>query len=62
MCKQYLYNVHEIEGVHFQCVNNHYTKFEHKGMKRFTDYPNYACTQKVFPTDGWIDGQIERQC
>ena len=26
-------NVHKIGGAHLQCVNNHYTKFEYKGMK-----------------------------
>ena len=26
-------NVHKIEGVHLQCVNNLYAKFEYKGMK-----------------------------
>ena len=30
---KYLSNVHKIEGAHFQCVNNHYVKFEFKGMK-----------------------------
>ena len=24
--------VHKIEGAHFQCVNNHYAKFEYKGF------------------------------
>ena len=35
-------NVHKLVGVHLQCVNNHYTKFEYKGMKTFgvTDYTN----------------------
>ena len=28
-----LLNVHKIEGAHFQCVYNHYVKFEYKGMK-----------------------------
>ena len=23
---------HKIEGAHLQCVNNHYAKFEYKGM------------------------------
>ena len=34
--------VHKIGGAHHQCVNNHYTKFEYKGMKTFrvTDYTN----------------------
>ena len=39
---KYRSNVHKIEGAHFQCVNNHYAKFEYKGMKtvRVTDYTN----------------------
>ena len=34
--------MHKIEGAHLQCVNNHYAKFEHKGMKTIsvTDYTN----------------------
>ena len=30
---KYLSYVHKIEGALFQCVNNHYVKFEYKGMK-----------------------------
>ena len=32
--------MHKIEGAHFQCVNNHYAKFEYKGMNTVgaTDY------------------------
>ena len=30
---KYLLNVHKIGGVHLQCVNSHYAKFEYKGMK-----------------------------
>ena len=30
---KYLSNVHKIEGAYLQCVNNHYAKFEYKGMK-----------------------------
>ena len=30
---KYLSNVHKIGGAHLQCVNNHYAKFEYKGMK-----------------------------
>ena len=39
---KYLSNEHKIEGAHFQCVNNHYTKFEYIGMKTVgvTDYTN----------------------
>ena len=31
-----------MEGAHFQCVDNHYAKFEYKGMKtvEVTDYTN----------------------
>ena len=40
--KKYSWNVHKIEGAHLQCVNNHYAKFEYKGMKTVgvTDYTN----------------------
>ena len=31
--KQKLWIVHKIEGAPFQYENNHYTKFEYKGMK-----------------------------
>ena len=42
--RKYLSNVHKMVGAHFQCVNNHYAKFEYKGMKtvRVTDYTNKA--------------------
>ena len=32
----------KVEGVHLQCVNNHYPEFEYKGMITFgvTDYTN----------------------
>ena len=32
----------KIEGAHLQCMNNHYAKFEYKGMKTVgvTDYTN----------------------
>ena len=35
-------NMHEIGGAHLQCMNNHYSKFEYKGMKTVgvTDYTN----------------------
>ena len=35
-------NVHKIEGANLQCVNNHYAKFEYKGMNTVgvTDYTN----------------------
>ena len=33
---------HNIEGAHFQCVNNHYAKFEYNGLNtvEVTDYTN----------------------
>ena len=31
--RKYLSNVPKIRGTHLQCVNNHYAKFEYKGMK-----------------------------
>ena len=39
--------MHKIEGTHLQCVNNHYAKFEYKGMKSVgvTDYTNKAPQQ-----------------
>ena len=30
---KYLSNVHKMGGAYLQCVNNHYAKFEYKGMK-----------------------------
>ena len=30
---KYLSNVRKMKGAHLQCVNNHYAKFEYKGMK-----------------------------
>ena len=40
--KYYLSNVLRIGGAHLQCVNNHYAKFEYKGIKTVgvTDYTN----------------------
>ena len=37
---KYRLNVHKIKGAHCQYVNNHYAKFENKGMETFgvTDY------------------------
>ena len=34
--------MHKIGGAHLLCVNNHYAKFEYKGMKTVgvTDYTN----------------------
>ena len=31
--RKYLSNVHKNRGEHLQCMNNHYAKFEYKGMK-----------------------------
>ena len=44
-------NVHKMVGAHLQCVNNHYAKFEYKGMKTIgvTDYTNQATTTHL----GW---------
>ena len=38
--RKYPRNMLKIKSTHIQCVNNHYTKFEYKGMKTFavTDY------------------------
>ena len=38
----YLSNVHKKGGAHLQCANNHYEKFEYKGMKivGVTNYTN----------------------
>ena len=35
--------MHKIESAHLQFVNNHYVKYEYKGMKTagVTDYTNY---------------------
>ena len=34
--------MHKIGAAHLQCVNNHYAKFEYKGLKTvgITDYTN----------------------
>ena len=31
--RKYLSNVHKMEGAHFQCVKNHYAKFENKDIE-----------------------------
>ena len=31
--RKYLSNLHKIRDAHLQCVDNHYAKFEYKGMK-----------------------------
>ena len=31
--REYFLNEHKIRDAHLQCVNNHYAKFEYKGMK-----------------------------
>ena len=40
--KIYLSNVYKIGGAHLQCMDNHYAKFDYKGMKTVgvTDYTN----------------------
>ena len=40
--KSKLWNVHKIGCTNLQCVNNHYAKFEYKGMNTIgiTDYTN----------------------
>ena len=40
--KKILIKCSQIGGAHLQCVNNHYAKFEYKGIKTFgvTDYTN----------------------
>ena len=40
--RKYLSSVHKMVGAHLLCVNNHYAKFEYKGMKTVvvTDYTN----------------------
>ena len=42
--KTYLSNVRKMVVANLQCVNNHYAKFEYKGMNTVgvTDYTNYA--------------------
>ena len=42
--------MYKIGGEHLQCMNNHYAKFEYKGMKtvRVTDYTN-----QTPPTHFW---------
>ena len=52
--KKYSRNGHKIGGSHFQCVNNHFAKFEYKGMKTVgvTDFTNLT-PPKHF---GWKKG------
>ena len=40
--EKYLLNVHKMKAAHFQYVNNHYAKFEYKGMNivEVADYTN----------------------
>ena len=50
----------KIEGAHLQYVNNHYTKFERKGMKTFgvTDYTNLVplkCCRRRDGVDPLLD-------
>ena len=44
-------NMHEIGGAHLQCMNNHYTKFEYKGMK--TVGVTYYTNQTPLLHFGW---------
>ena len=43
---KYLSTVHKIGSAHLQCMNNHYAKFEYKGMKTIwiTDYTSLTPT------------------
>ena len=41
----------KIVGVQLQCVNNHYHKFEYKGIKTFGVTDNTLGTPKVLRTD-----------
>ena len=52
--RKYLSNVHKVRGAHLQCMNNHYAKFEYKGMKTVgvTDYANLAPQKCCGQTDG----------
>ena len=45
----------QIGGAHLQCVNNHYTKFEYKGLKTF-GVPDYT---KLHPKSV-VDGRTDR--
>ena len=40
--RKHFSNVHKIAAAHLQCVNNHYPKFEYKGMEIVgnTEYTN----------------------
>ena len=50
--------MHKIIGAHLQCVNNHYAKFEYKGMKTVgvAEYTNQ--TPKCV-ADGQKEGRTE---
>ena len=39
-----------VGGAHLQCVNNHYAKFEYKGMKTVvvTDYTNQTPSKHLY--------------
>ena len=54
--RKYLSNVHKMVGAHLQCMNNHWAKFEYKGMKTFgvTDYTNLRYPKSV--ADRLTDG------
>ena len=40
--RKYISNVQKMVGAHLQCMNNHYAKFEYKGMEtvEVKDYTN----------------------
>ena len=53
-------SVHKIGGAYLQCVNNHYIKFEYKGMKTFVgSYRLHSPgTSKVLQTDGQTEKNV----
>ena len=59
--RKFLSNVHKIEDAHFQCVDNHYAKFEYKGMKTFgvIDYTYYAPQKCCGRAD--MDGRVQKE-
>ena len=57
--ENYSLNVHKIRGAHLRYLNNHYTKFERKGMITFgvTDYTNLVPLKCCRRTDRQTDGR-----
>ena len=47
--RKYLSKVHTLQGAHFQCVNNHYAKFEYKERKtvEVTDCTNQTLSEHL---------------